>query len=185
MLLSLAILGLAALAQVAIFVVTDSVALLADLIHNFGDALTAVPLGIAFALRSEPAERRAGLFVVAAIFLSACVAGVEAVLRLLHPSSPTHLFALGVAGIVGFAGNLLAAQVRKRAGRRLGSAALIADGEHARADAFVSLAVLGSALVVAAGLPAADPIIGLVICVAISRITWQSWLTVSGRGHGH
>ena len=181
--LSLAILGLAALAQVAIFLVTDSVALLADLIHNFGDALTAVPLGIAFALRSEPAERRAGLFVVAAIFTSACVAGVEAVLRLLHPSSPTHLLALGVAGVVGFAGNLLAAQVRKSAGHRLDSAALIADGEHARADAFVSLAVLGSALVVAAGLPAADPIIGLVICAVITRITWQSWLTVSGRGH--
>ncbi len=185
MLLSLAVLGAAALAQAAIFLVTGSVALLADLIHNFGDALTAVPLGIAFALRSESAERRAGLFVVAAIFTSACVAGVEAVSRLLHPSSPSHLLALGLAGVLGFAGNLLAARLRKDAGRRLDSAALTADGEHARADAFVSLAVLASALVVAAGLPVADPIIGLAICLAILRITRQSWLTVRGHEHTH
>jgi cation diffusion facilitator family transporter len=183
--LSLAVLGLAALAQTAVFVLSGSIALLADLIHNFGDALTAIPLGIAFALRSHVAERRAGLAVVAAIFLSACVAGVEAVQRLVHPSAPTHLLVLALAGAIGFAGNFLAAQVRTRAGRRLASPALIADGEHARADAYVSLAVIASALVVAAGVPIADPIIGLVICVVILRITWQSWLTIRGHRHSH
>lgn len=181
--LSLAVLGLAALAQALLFLLTGSIALLADLIHNFGDALTAVPLGIAFALRSEPAERRAGLAVVGAIFISACVAGVEAVQRLVHPSAPTHLLALGFAGAIGFAGNLLAARVRTRAGHRLSSPALIADGDHARADAYVSLAVIASALVVAAGLPIVDPIIGLAICGVLLRITRQSWLTV--RGHRH
>ncbi len=90
---SLAVLGLAAVAQTIVFLASGSIALLADLIHNFGDALTAVPLGIAFSLRSVLAERRAGLAVVAAIFISACVAGVEAVLRLVHPSAPTHLLA--------------------------------------------------------------------------------------------
>jgi len=184
-LLSLAVLGLAAVAQLAVFAASGSIALLADLIHNFGDALTAVPLGIAFALRSDLAERRAGLFVVAAIFISACVAGGEAVLRLAHPSAPTHLLALALAGAVGFAGNFLAARIRTRAGRRLDSAALIADGEHAQADAYVSLAVVASALVVAAGLPIADPIIGLSICAVILRITWQSWLTVRGHEHTH
>ncbi len=180
-LLALAVLGVAAVAQLAIFVLSDSVALLADLIHNFGDALTAVPLGIAFALRSPLAERRAGLAVVAAIFISACVAGVEAIARLVHPSAPTHLAALALAGAVGYAGNFLAARIRTRAGERLSSPALIADGEHARADAYVSLAVIGSALVVAIGLPIADPIIGLAICGVILRITWHSWQTV----HGH
>jgi cation diffusion facilitator family transporter len=183
--LSLAVLGLAALAQTVVFVLTDSVALLADLIHNFGDALTALPLGIAFALRSERAERGAGLAVVAAIFISACVAGVEAALRLVYPSAPTHLPALALAGAIGFAGNFLAARIRTKAGRRLASPALIADGEHARADAYVSLAVIASALVVAAGLPIADPIIGLVICGVILRITWQSWHSVHGHEHQH
>ena len=182
-LLSLAVLGLAAVAQTVVFVASGSIALLADLIHNFGDALTAVPLGIAFALRSDLAERRAGLAVVAAIFISACVAGVEAVQRLAHPSAPTHLLALARAGAIGFAGNFVAAKIRTGAGRRLDSAALIADGEHAHADAYVSLAVIASALVVAAGVPIADPIIGLLICLVILRITWQSWRTV--RGHDH
>ncbi len=183
-LLALAVLGLAAVAQVVVFLASGSVALLADLIHNFGDALTAVPLGIAFALRSEVAERRAGLAVVAAIFLSACVAGVEAILRLVHPAAPTDLVALAGAGAIGYAGNRLAAIVRTRAGRRLESPALIADGEHARADAYVSLAVIASAIVVAIGLPVGDPIIGLAICGVILRITWQSWRTVQG-GHTH
>jgi divalent metal cation (Fe/Co/Zn/Cd) transporter len=184
-LLSLGVLGLAAVAQTAVFVASGSIALLADLIHNFGDALTAVPLGIAFALRSDLAERRAGLAVVAAIFISACVAGLEAVQRLVHPSAPSHLFALGIAGAIGFAGNFLAARVRIGAGRRLDSAALIADGEHARADAYVSLAVIASALVVAVGVPIGDPIIGLMICLVILRITWQSWRTVRGHDHAH
>jgi cation diffusion facilitator family transporter len=179
--LALAILGLTALAQTAIFVATGSVALLADLIHNFGDAATAIPLGIAFALRSARAERWAGLFVVFAIFVSACVAGYEAVARLIEPRDVEHLGALAVAGALGFAGNWVAAIVRTRAGRRLDSPALIADGDHARADAYVSLAVVASAAVVALGLQLADPLIGLAITVVILRITWHSWQTV--RGH--
>lgn len=180
-LISLAVLGLAAIAQTLVFVLTGSVALLADLIHNFGDALTAVPLGIAFLLRSERAERGAGLFVVAAIFISACVAGVEAVRRLVDPTPPDHLLALAAAGVVGYVANYIAAKVRTRAGRRLDSPALIADGHHARADAYVSLAVVASAAVVGLGLPIADPLIGLAITIVILRITWQSWATVRGR----
>ena len=184
-LISLAVLGIAAVVQTIVFVLSGSVALLADLIHNFGDALTAVPLGIAFVMRSERAERIAGLFVVAAIFISACVAGVEAILRLIHRSPPTHLWVLAVAGAVGYAGNFVAARVRRRAGHRLDSPALIADGDHAAADAYVSLAVIASAIVVAIGLPIADPLIGLAITVVILRITWQSWSTVRGHDHHH
>jgi len=183
--LSLAVLGATAIAQTLIFVLSNSVALLADLIHNFGDALTAIPLGIAFLLRSERAERNAGLAVVAAIFISACVAGVEAIDRLVHPNAPDHLVALALAGAVGYAGNWVAARIRTRAGRRLDSAALIADGDHARADAYVSLGVIGSAGVVALGAPVADPLIGLTITLVILRITWQSWRTVRGHRHGH
>jgi cation diffusion facilitator family transporter len=180
-LLALAVLGVTAAIQTAIFAVSGSVALLADLIHNFGDALTAVPLGVAFWLRSERAERGAGLFVVAAIFVSACVAAVEAVLRLIHQTPPTHLWAMAAAGAVGYLGNHVAALVRLRAGRRLDSPALVADGHHARADAYVSLAVIASAAAVAIGAPVADPIIGLAITVVILRITRESWRTV--RGH--
>jgi cation diffusion facilitator family transporter len=183
--LSLGVLGATAIAQTLIFVATDSIALLADLIHNFGDAATAIQLAVAFALRSARAERFAGLFVVAAIFVSACVAGVEAISRLIHPSTPSHLLALAAAGAVGFLGNWLAAEVRTRAGRVLRSPALTADGNHARADAYVSLAVIASAIVVAIGLPVADPIIGLAITAVILRITWQSWLTVRSGDIGH
>jgi cation diffusion facilitator family transporter len=179
------VLGATAIAQTLIFVATDSIALLADLIHNFGDAATAIPLAVAFALRSARAERFAGLFVVAAIFVSACVAGAEAISRLIHPSTPSHLLALAAAGAVGFLGNWLAAEVRTRAGRVLRSPALTADGNHARADAYVSLAVIASAIVVAIGLPVADPIIGLAITAVILRITWQSWLTVRSGDIGH
>lgn len=182
--LSLVVLAVAALAQTFVFIASGSIALLADLIHNFGDALTAVPLGIAFALRSEAAERRAGLAVVAAIFISACVAGVEAVGRLIHPVAPTHLGVLALAGAIGYAGNFIAARIRLSAGRRLDSPAMIADGNHARADAYVSLAVIASAIVVALGAPIADPIIGLAITAIILRITWQSWGTVRGH-HAH
>jgi cation diffusion facilitator family transporter len=183
--LSLAVLGATAAIQVAIYVATRSVALLADLIHNFGDALTAVPLGTAFVLRSARAERYAGLAVVLAIFVSACVAGVFAIEKIVDPHAPTHLLALALAGAVGFSGNELAAQIRLGAGRRLDSPALIADGHHARADGFVSLGVLVSACLVAVGLPLADPIIAIAITAVILRITWQSWLTVTGRGHSH
>src|SRR5919107_4418058 len=175
---ALGILAVTTLAQAAVFVASGSVALLADLVHNAGDALTAVPLGIAFLLRSERAERLAGLAVVAAIFVSACVAGVESVHRLLDPQRPDALGALAAAGVIGFAGNLAAALVRTRAGRRLDSPALIADGAHARADAYVSLGVVASAGVVALGLDVGDPVIGLAITLLILRITWQSWRTV-------
>jgi cation diffusion facilitator family transporter len=181
--LSLAVLALAAGAQLAIFIASGSVALLADLIHNFGDASTAIPLGAAFLLRSARAERWAGLFVVATIFLSACVAGIEAILRLIHPQTPTHLPALAAAGLIGFGGNRIAAGIRTRAGNRLDSPALLADGNHARADSYVSLAVVASAIAVPLGLPIADPLIGLAITAVILEITWDSWRTV--RGHHH
>jgi cation diffusion facilitator family transporter len=175
---SLAILGLTAAAQLLVFVLTGSIALLADLIHNFGDALTAVPLGAAFLMRSPRAERYAGYFVVATIFLSACVAFGESIDRLLHPEHLDHLWALAAAGAIGFLGNEAAAWVRLRAGRRLQSPALVADGLHARTDGIVSLSVVAVAILVALGLGIADPIIGLTVTVVILRITWQSLLTV-------
>jgi cation diffusion facilitator family transporter len=177
--ISFGVLGLAAGAQAAIFALSNSVALLADLIHNAGDALTAVPLGIAFFLRSARGEKFAGLAVVLAIFASACVALVETIQRLIHPERVSHLWVLAAAGAIGFVGNEIAAQVRLRAGRRLSSPALIADGNHARVDGLVSLGVIVSAVVVALGAPRADPIVGLVITLVIIRITWQSWRTVS------
>lgn len=184
-LLALGVLALTAALQTLVFVASGSVALLADLIHNFGDASTAVPLGIAFALRSARAERWAGLAVVLAIFVSACVAGYEAIDRLIDPQGVEALGALAAAGALGFAGNWIAAIVRSRAGRRLASPALVADGAHARADAYVSLAVVASAAAVALGLELADPLIGLGITVVILRITWESWRTVRGREHAH
>jgi cation diffusion facilitator family transporter len=187
--ISLVVLGAVAFAQLLIFVLTNSVALLADLIHNFGDALTAVPLAIAFYLRSLRAERIAGLFVVLAIFVSACVALYETIMRLIHPQELTHLWVLAAAGVIGFLGNEIAARVRLRAGDRLSSPALVADGNHARVDGFVSLGVVASAIVVALGFPRGDPIIGLVITLVILKITRDSWRTVSttdpGEMHEH
>jgi len=177
--LSLGLLGAAALVQVVIFILSGSVALLADLIHNFGDALTAVPLGFAFFLRSFRGEKLAGLAVVLAIFVSACVALYETIQRLIHPQQLSHLWVLAGAGVVGFVGNELAAQVRLRAGKRLSSPALIADGNHARIDGFVSLGVVASAAVVSLGAQIGDPIIGLLITLVILKITWDSWRTVS------
>src|SRR5215211_6372955 len=162
--LSLGVLAVAAALQVVVFLATGSIALLADLIHNFGDASTAIPVGVAFALRSLRAERWAGYFVVATIFASACVAGAEAINRLIHPESIDHLGALAAAGVVGFLGNEAAAQIRLRAGRRLASPALVADGNHARVDGFVSLAVVA-------------------ITIVILRITWQSWQTIRAGVH--
>jgi len=176
--ISLAVLLATAAAQTVIFLTTGSVALLADLIHNFGDALTAIPLAIAFFLRSVVVEKRAGYFVVLTIFISACVAGIEAVNRLLHPQTLDHLGVLAAAGAIGFIGNEIAAQVRLRGGRRLNSPALIADGHHARADGFVSLAVVASAALVAIGFRLGDPLIGLAITLVILRITWQSMQTI-------
>src|SRR4051812_40958377 len=176
--LSLLVLGLCAGVQLAIYLISGSVALLADLIHNAGDAATAFPIGMAFLLRSEVGERRAGIAVVVAIFISACVAGYEAIARLVNPSAPDALGWLAIAGCIGFLGNWLAGRIRSDAGRRLNSAALVADGAHARADAYVSLGVVASAVAVAAGVPIADPLIGLAITLLILRITWESWRTV-------
>lgn len=178
--ISLGVLGLTAAIQAGIFALSSSVALLADLIHNVGDALTAVPLGIAFLLRSPRAERIAGLFVVLAIFVSAMVALYETVARLLDPEPLTHLWVLAAAGVIGFVGNEIAAVIRLRAGRRLESPALVADGYHARTDGYVSLGVVLSAALVAFGLELADPLVGLAITLVILRITWHSWQTIRG-----
>ena len=180
--ISLAVLGATAVAQIAVFFATASVALFADLVHNVGDALTAVPLGIAFWLRSRRGERIAGYVVVFVIFVSAVVAGVEAIDRLVNPQELDHLGALALAGGIGFVGNEIAAQVRLRAGRRLDSPALIADGHHARVDGFVSLGVIASAFAVWIGLDRADPLIGLAITAVILRITWQDWRTIRADG---
>ncbi|MDQ3067137.1 MAG: cation diffusion facilitator family transporter, partial [Actinomycetota bacterium] len=175
--ISLGVLLLTALVQIAIFFLSNSVALLADLIHNVGDALTALPLGVAFFLRSARGEKAAGYFVVAAIFFSALVALWQTIERLIDPQPLSHLWALAIAGVVGFVGNEIAALIRLRAGKRLNSPALVADGYHARTDGHVSLGVVGSAIVVAAGFDLGDPLIGLAITLVILRITWQSWQT--------
>ncbi|OBA57570.1 hypothetical protein A5647_24120 [Mycobacterium sp. 1100029.7] len=178
---SLLVLGLTALAQIVIVVLSGSIALAADTIHNFSDALTAVPLWIAFALSTKAATRRytygfgraedlAGFFVVAMITLSAVVAGSEAIARLLNPQPIDHLGWVALAGLLGFLGNEWVASYRLRVGRRIGSAALAADGLHARTDGFTSLAVLIGAGGVALGFPLADPIIGLMITVAILAV---------------
>jgi cation diffusion facilitator family transporter len=176
--ISLALLGATAVAQAFVFVLSGSVALLADLIHNAGDALTAIPVGAAFLLRSARAERWAGYAVVVAILVSALVALYATVRRLIDPQELDHLWPLAAAGALGWLGNELAARVRLRAGRRLASAALIADGNHARVDALVSLGVVLSAALVAVGLQRADPLIGLAITLVILKITLDSWRTV-------
>ena len=183
--ISLGLLALTAAVQAAIYVATGSVALLADLVHNGGDALTAIPLGAAFLLRSQRAERVAGIAVVLTILASAITAGVFAIERIIDPLAPEQLLALALAGAVGVIGNAIAARARLVGGRRLDSPALIADGHHARSDAIVSVGVILSAAVVALGAPIADPIIGLAITALILRITWQSWQTVRGHGHRH
>jgi cation diffusion facilitator family transporter len=176
--ISLMVLLLTALAQAVVVVVTGSVALLADTIHNFSDALTAVPLWIAFVLGRRAASRRytygygraedlAGVFIVAMITLSAILAGYESIRRLLEPQPITNVGVVIAAGLIGAAGNELVALYRIRVGRRIGSAALVADGLHARTDGLTSLAVVFGALGVMAGFPLADPLVGLLITVAI------------------
>jgi cation diffusion facilitator family transporter len=178
---SLLVLGLTATAQVLIVALSGSIALAADTIHNFSDALTSVPLWIAFALSTKAATRRytygfgraediAGLFVVAMIAISAIVAGYEAVRRLIEPQPIEHVAWVALAGLLGFLGNEWVALLRIRVGRKIGSAALIADGLHARTDGFTSLAVLIGAGGVALGFPLADPIVGLLITVAILAV---------------
>jgi cation diffusion facilitator family transporter len=181
-----------ALLQVVVVALTGSVALLSDTIHNFGDALTAVPLWIAFALSRLGASRRftfgygrvedlAGVIVVLIILFSAVVAGYQAVERIIHPQPVGLLWAVAAAALVGFVGNEAVAVFRIRVGRQIGSAALIADGYHARTDGWTSLAVLVGAIGVWLGYPLADPIVGLLIAAAILVIVWQSGKTVFTR----
>lgn len=176
--MSLGVLGVTAVVQVIIVAASGSVALLSDTIHNFADALTAVPLGLAFWLgRRRPKKRYtygygrsedlAGVFIVTTIALSSAVAAFEAMNRLIHPHHVHQLAWVIVAGLVGFAGNELVALYRVRVGRRIGSAALVADGLHARTDGFTSLAVVIGAVGVALGWQLADPIVGLAITLAI------------------
>jgi cation diffusion facilitator family transporter len=190
--LSLVVLGATAAVQVVVVILSGSVALLADTVHNVGDALTAVPLGVAFLLlrrgRSPRltygwgrAEDFAGLAVVAIVLASAAYAAYEAVDRLLHPSRPDLLLATALAGLVGFAGNEWVAVYRLRAGRRIGSAALVADGHHARVDGLTSLGVVAGVAGVAAGIPAADPVVGLLISAAIVRVAWVSLRSIGLR----
>ena len=171
-------LGVTALFQLVIVLVSGSVGLLADTIHNFGDALTAVPLGIAFVLGRRAATRRytygygraedvAGALIVAIILFSALVAAYESVQKLLHPAPLANIGWVIIAALIGFVGNEAVAIFRIRVGREIGSAALVADGQHARSDGFTSLAVLLGALGVLAGFPLADPLVGLLITVAI------------------
>jgi len=179
--ISLGALGVTAVLQVVIVAVSGSVALLADTIHNFSDALTAIPLGVAFWVGRRAPNRRytygygraedlAGVFVVVVMTISAVVAGWEAIGRLLHPRTIEQPGWVALAGLVGFAGNELVAHYRIGVGRRIGSAALVADGYHARTDGFTSLAVLGAALGSMAGWALADPVIGLAISLAIFNV---------------
>jgi len=181
--LSLVALGATALLQLAVVVVSGSVALLADAIHNFSDALTAVPLWVAFVLGRRAASRRytygygrvedlAGLFIVMMIALSAVVAGYEAVRRFVEPQPVTDLGWVLAAGVVGFLGNELVAVYRIRVGRQIGSAALVADGLHARTDGFTSLAVVLGVLGIWLGFPLADPVVGLGISLAVFVLLW-------------
>jgi cation diffusion facilitator family transporter len=185
-------LGVTAIFQLAIVLISGSVALLADTVHNFSDALTAVPLWIAFVLGRRPASRTftyglgkaedlAGLFIVAMIALSAVVAAVESVRRFFEPQPVHNLGWVLAAGLVGFAGNELVAIYRIRVGRRIGSAALLADGIHARTDGFTSLAVVAGVIGVWLGFPLADPIVGLLISAAIGVLLWGTVRDVGRR----
>ncbi len=187
--ISLIGLGLTALFQLVIVLLSGSVGLLADTIHNFSDALTAVPLWIAFALARRPANRRytygygraedvAGVIIVLMIFISSLVAGYESYLKFLHPAPLNYVWWVAAAAIIGFIGNEGVAIFRIRIGREIGSAALVADGQHARADGLTSLAVLIGAIGSLLGFPLADPIIGLLITIAILFIVKDTAITM-------
>lgn len=189
---SFVILAITAMFQIAVVLLSGSVALLADTIHNVADAATAIPLWIAFRLVRRGASHRfnyglgrvedlAGVVIVLIILFSAIVAGYEAINRLLHPQSIQQLLWVAVAGLAGFIGNEVVAVFRIRVGRQINSAALIADGYHARTDGLTSLAVVGGAVGVWLGFPLADPIIGLLITLAIFGIVWQSAKAVLSR----
>ncbi|NEP34759.1 cation diffusion facilitator family transporter [Moorena sp. SIO3B2] len=189
---SLVGLVITAILQAVVFWLSGSVALLADLIHNVGDAMTAVPLGVAFLVsRRKPTARfsygfarledLAGVMIVVIVLLSAVITAYESVERFYHPQPLHHLGALAIAAIVGFIGNEVVALFRIRVGREINSAALIADGYHAMADGLVSLAVLVSAVGVALGYSWADPVIGLVITAVLLKIVWESGQTIFSR----
>jgi cation diffusion facilitator family transporter len=189
---SFAVLMATALLQVVVVVLSGSVGLLADTIHNFGDAATAIPLGIAFLFARKQPNRRftfgygrvedlAGVVIVFTILFSAIVAGYESIDRFFHPHNISHLWAVAFASLIGFLGNEVVAIFRIRVGRRIGSAALIADGHHARVDGWTSLAVLVGVLGVWLGYPLADPIVGLIITVAIFGIVIQSGKAIFSR----
>jgi cation diffusion facilitator family transporter len=183
---------LTALFQIGIVWISGSVALLADTIHNFGDAATAIPLWIAFTLaRWKPSKRftygygrvedLAGVMIVLLILFSAIVAGYESINRFFNPRPMDYLWAVVVASVVGFLGNEVVAKFRMKVGKEIGSAALIADGYHARVDGLTSLAVLFGVIGVWLGYPLADPLIGLIITIAIVHIVWDSSKTVFTR----
>jgi cation diffusion facilitator family transporter len=189
---SLIIMGVTGLLQLGVVAISGSVALLADSIHNVSDALTAIPLWFAFHLaRRKPSSRfgygygrvedLAGVAVVVAILASAAVAGYESIQRLLVPQPVQALGFVAAASVLGFLGNEIVARLRMRVGREIGSAALVADGQHARADALTSLAVLLGAAGVWLGYPLADPVIGLLIAAAIVKIAWDSGRPILGR----
>ncbi|TDV57260.1 cation diffusion facilitator family transporter [Actinophytocola oryzae] len=190
--ISFAALLVTAVAQAVLVAVTGSVALLGDTLHNFADALTAVPLGVAFVLGKRAATRRftyglgraedlAGLVIVLVIASSAALAAWQAVDRIVHPRDMTHVGWVAVAGVVGFAGNELVARYRITVGRRIGSAALVADGLHARTDGFTSLAVLVAAGGAALDLRWVDPVVGLAIAAMILTVLWGAAKEVFGR----
>ena len=187
--ISLVALLVTALLQSVVVAFSGSVALLADTIHNFGDALTALPLWVAFALARRPANRAytygygraedlAGVAIVALIFFSACVAGYQSITKLIYGSEVSNVGWVAAAGVVGFLGNELVARFRIRVGKKIGSAALVADGQHARTDGFTSLAVVGGAIGVALGFPVLDPLVGLGITVAILFIVKDSAISM-------
>ncbi|MCW2846574.1 MAG: cation transporter [Marmoricola sp.] len=189
---SLCVLLVTGLLQAVVAWASGSVALLADTVHNLADAFTAVPLGFAFWLGRRPATRRfnygfgraedlAGVFIVVLIAASALFAGWEAVRRLLDPVTVEHIWWVAAAGLIGFAGNELVAIYRIRVGRAIGSAALVADGVHARTDGITSLAVVAGAFGVALGFPLADPLVGLLITIAITTVMWGAARDVFGR----
>ncbi len=185
-------LGITALFQLFVVMLTGSVALFADTVHNIGDATTAIPLWTAFALERRRPSRRftygygrvediAGVIIVLTILFSAAVAGYESIDRLFHPRPIEYAWAVALASVLGFAGNEAVAVLRLKVGREIHSAALVADGLHARADGLTSLGVLVSAIGVWLGFPLADPVMGLVITFMLLRLTWESGKVVVAR----
>ncbi len=172
---SFLILLIASALQFMLFRMSHSVALLTDVIHNAGDSLTAIPLGIAFLLHSRKGELWAGYFIVFIVFLSAVIAAWQVIEKFIHPSTPDHLWFLFLAGVIGIIGNELAAYIRWQGGKKLHSPALTADGNHAKADGIVSAGIIVSSIFIAFGYPLADPIIGFFITLLILHSSWESF----------